>query len=120
MAEWRFEKHELVAEVTQSHNNEKTYYHLDLTGIYQVKNLVTVLEAIRILQEKKFNLTDAQVQKGLRQVKKLTGLHGRWETIHDSPKIVLMAITKRACSRFPVKLRSPITKNCILSWNGKG
>ena len=89
VAEWKFDKTELLAEVTSTHNNEKNYYHLDLTGIYQIKNLVTVLESINVLQRKGWNITEAHLQKALRQVKKLTGLHGRWEIIHEHPTIVL-------------------------------
>jgi dihydrofolate synthase/folylpolyglutamate synthase len=29
------------------------------------------------------------VQKALSQVRKLTGLHGRWETIHEHPAVIL-------------------------------
>ncbi|HSZ85422.1 MAG TPA: folylpolyglutamate synthase/dihydrofolate synthase family protein [Puia sp.] len=89
VAEWKFEKKELVAEVTSVHNNEKDYYHLDLIGIYQIKNLVTVLEAVNILEKKGWNITEAILQKALRNVKKLTGLHGRWEIIHEHPTVVL-------------------------------
>src|SRR5882724_3445961 len=89
VAEWRFEKHELVAELTSSHSNDKHYYHLDLTGIYQLKNLVTVIESIHILQRKGFSIAEIQIQKGLRQVRKLTGLHGRWEIIYENPSVVL-------------------------------
>ncbi|MBS1599828.1 MAG: bifunctional folylpolyglutamate synthase/dihydrofolate synthase [Bacteroidetes bacterium] len=89
VAEWKFEKHELVAELTSTHNNEKSYYHLDLTGIYQLKNLVTVIEAIHLLKGKGFSIAEIHIQNGLRQVKKLTGLHGRWEIIHENPTIVL-------------------------------
>jgi dihydrofolate synthase / folylpolyglutamate synthase len=89
VAEWKFDKKELVAEVTSTHNNEKNYYHLDLTGIYQIKNLVTVLEAVNILEKKGWNISETILQKALRNVKKLTGLHGRWEIIHEHPTVVL-------------------------------
>jgi dihydrofolate synthase/folylpolyglutamate synthase len=89
VAEWKFDKKELVAEVTAVHNNEKNYYHLDLTGIYQIKNLVTVLEAVNILEKKGWNIIEAILQKALRNVKKLTGLHGRWEIVHEHPTVVL-------------------------------
>ncbi|HEX4373782.1 MAG TPA: Mur ligase family protein, partial [Puia sp.] len=72
VAEWKFDKKELVAEVTSVHNNEKNYYHLDLAGIYQIKNLVTVLEAVNILEKKGWNITEVILQKALRNVKKLT------------------------------------------------
>ncbi|HLY69162.1 MAG TPA: hypothetical protein VKR53_05505, partial [Puia sp.] len=87
--EWKIDKKELVTEVTSVHNNEKNYYHLDLTGIYQIKNLVTVLEAANMLRKKGWDLSESILQKALRNVKKLTGLHGRWEMIHDYPAVVL-------------------------------
>lgn len=87
--DWKFEQHELIAEVSKSHSDDKDYYHLDLTGIYQTKNLLTVLEAVKILKAKGWNITEAHVHLALKQVKKLTGLHGRWETIHEHPTVIL-------------------------------
>jgi dihydrofolate synthase/folylpolyglutamate synthase len=89
VAEWRFEKHKLIAEVTTTHSNEKQYFHLDLMGLYQIKNLITVLEAARIMQEKGWNIAAQQIEKALSQVKHLTGLHGRWEIVHESPLVIL-------------------------------
>lgn len=88
VADWKMEKHELAAEVTTTHNNEKEVFHLDLTGIYQIKNLLTVLETVHRLRQKGWNLNDANLHKALRQVKRLTGLHGRWETIGENPTVV--------------------------------
>ncbi len=89
VAEWKFEKQELVAEVTSVASNDKQYYRLDLTGIYQVKNLVTVLESIHILEQRGWNITETHIQKALQHVKKLTGLHGRWEKIRENPTVIL-------------------------------
>jgi dihydrofolate synthase/folylpolyglutamate synthase len=89
VAEWRMEKHELVAGVTTIHNNEKAFYRLDLTGIYQVKNLVTVLGTMHRLIQKGWKITQGHIEKGLQQVKSSTGLHGRWETIHENPTVIL-------------------------------
>jgi dihydrofolate synthase / folylpolyglutamate synthase len=89
LTEFRFEKHELVAEVSRLNSDEKNYYHLDLGGLYQGKNLVTVLEAVNQLKQKGWKLSDQHITKALRQVKKLTGLHGRWELIHEHPRVVL-------------------------------
>ncbi|HLX92593.1 MAG TPA: folylpolyglutamate synthase/dihydrofolate synthase family protein [Puia sp.] len=86
---WSVDHTELVAEITSIHNNEKNYYHLDLTGIYQNKNLVTVLEAASILRTSGWNIQEKQCRKALREVKRLTGLHGRWEIIATNPAIVL-------------------------------
>ena len=89
VADWKFEQHMLIAEVTKTHSDEKTFYHLDLPGIYQTKNLVTVLEAVKILQQKDWKISEEQIQKALKQVKKLTGLHGRWETIREHPRVII-------------------------------
>jgi dihydrofolate synthase/folylpolyglutamate synthase len=89
VADWTFEKHFLVAEVTSLISIDKEVYHLDLAGIYQTKNLVTVLEAVRELAAGGWKLEHRHVQQALKQVKKLTGLHGRWEIIHEHPSIVL-------------------------------
>ncbi|MGZ3751382.1 MAG: bifunctional folylpolyglutamate synthase/dihydrofolate synthase [Mucilaginibacter sp.] len=58
---------------------------LDLTGIYQLKNVKTVLSAVDELRCKGFNITDEHIQTALSQVKKLTGLHGRWEILSHDP-----------------------------------
>jgi len=54
---------------------------LDLTGSYQLKNIKTVLSAVEELRSQGFEITDEHIQTALRQVKTLTGLHGRWEVL---------------------------------------
>ncbi|HVS97585.1 MAG TPA: Mur ligase family protein, partial [Puia sp.] len=50
VSDWRYQRHTLVAEVSRSPvADEKQYYTLDLAGIYQARNLVTVLEAVHQL-----------------------------------------------------------------------
>jgi dihydrofolate synthase/folylpolyglutamate synthase len=88
VVDWKIEKRELVTEVTTVHNNEKEVLQLDLTGIYQIRNLLTVLETVYQLRQKGWKLSATHIRKGLRQVKKLTGLHGRWETIAEHPTVV--------------------------------
>lgn len=58
---------------------------LDLTGSYQLKNVKTVLSAVEALRLQGFNITDDAVIAALSQVKTLTGLHGRWETLTHHP-----------------------------------
>jgi len=88
--DWKYQRHHLVAEVATSPvADDKEFYQLDLPGIYQTKNLLTVLEAVHILRTKGWKLDEAAVHRGLQHVKKLTGLHGRWELIHEHPDVVL-------------------------------
>ncbi len=87
--DWQYKHHELVVEVARDKTEEKKFYRLDLPGIYQTKNLVTALSAIQELEQEGIILYDSQIKNGLRNVKKQTGLHGRWELIHEHPAVIL-------------------------------
>ena len=80
---------ELDVEVTNSASNKKEKYILDLNGIYQQKNLVTVLAAIDELNNLGYNLEKENISSALASVKKITGLHGRWDIIQQEPVIAL-------------------------------
>jgi dihydrofolate synthase/folylpolyglutamate synthase len=71
----------------QSKNFQLSTFNLqlDLTGSYQLKNIKTVLSAVEQLRLQGFIITDEHVQTALRQVKTLTGLHGRWEVLSRNP-----------------------------------
>ena len=79
----------MIVEVAQQHKTDHQLYHLDLPGIYQTKNLLTVLETCSHLQQKGWNIEEQSIRLGLQHTKKLTGLHGRWDVIHLHPLIVL-------------------------------
>lgn len=90
ISDWKYQRHHLIAEVATSPiANDKQFYTLDLAGIYQTKNLLTVLEAIHTLKNKGWIIEQQHILQALKQVKKLTGLHGRWEIIHEHPDIAL-------------------------------
>jgi dihydrofolate synthase/folylpolyglutamate synthase len=80
---------ELVVEVAQQHRTDHQVYRLDLPGIYQAKNLLTVLEVCSQLQQRGWNIDEEQIKSGIQHAKKITGLHGRWEIIHQHPLIVI-------------------------------
>ncbi|HZZ74939.1 MAG TPA: folylpolyglutamate synthase/dihydrofolate synthase family protein [Puia sp.] len=86
--EWRTEAPFLYVQLTEVHNNNKKNFLLDLPGLYQLKNIVTVAEVISILNQNGYNIPDTAMQQGLKQVKSLTGLHGRWDILHENPAIV--------------------------------
>ena len=69
--------------------NRKYIYQLDLQGGYQQKNLITVLQAIQVLQEKGWDIKEEHIYEGLKSVQKNTGLAGRWQIIQKSPTIIL-------------------------------
>lgn len=86
---WNWQHHELIVSVEEKDKTDHHIFRLDLAGIYQTKNLITVLEVVSVLKQLNFNLPEAAVLTGLKKTKKLTGLHGRWEIIHKHPTIVL-------------------------------
>lgn len=86
---WNYTHHHLLVEVTDTNSQEHIHYELDLPGIYQTKNLLTVLEAAHQLHLKGWRTDTTQIQKALPKVKQLTGLHGRWELIHHNPAVIL-------------------------------
>jgi dihydrofolate synthase/folylpolyglutamate synthase len=88
-SDWRHEHGLLVTDIVDNHDGNRITYSLDLPGYYQLKNLVTVVEAVHQLRNKGYELPQEKVTKALNQVKKLTGLHGRWEVIHERPMVVL-------------------------------
>ncbi len=79
-----------VAEINpDSHRDQKEKYTLDLHGIYQKKNLLTVLAAINTLNKLGYKLEKENINTALATVKKLTGLYGRWDVIHECPTVAL-------------------------------
>jgi len=78
----------LALEMLNKQTHEKINYKLDLNGFYQKKNILPVLTAIDLLQ-KDFSLKENKIKSALAHVKKLTGLFGRWEVIHEKPLVVL-------------------------------
>ncbi|HET6767057.1 MAG TPA: Mur ligase family protein, partial [Chitinophagaceae bacterium] len=86
---WEWQRHELIVEVAEPGKTDHKKYHLDLPGIYQSKNLLTVLEACSVLKDLKYDIDENDIRNGLQKAKRVTGLHGRWEIIHEHPTIVL-------------------------------
>lgn len=84
----KFNEDNLEIEMLNRQRKQKENYQLDLNGLYQGKNLRTVLTAIDLMK-KHFSLKNENIKKALSAVKTLTGLHGRWEVIHKNPLVVL-------------------------------
>jgi dihydrofolate synthase/folylpolyglutamate synthase len=61
---------------------------LDLLGVYQQKNILTVLTVVEILQQRSFEIGEKEIYRGLENVVKNTGLLGRWQIIGNNPLIV--------------------------------
>jgi dihydrofolate synthase/folylpolyglutamate synthase len=61
---------------------------IDLTGTYQLKNIKTVIQSALTLKEKGFKIPDEAIYKALKNVKKITGLQGRWQTLSKKPLVI--------------------------------
>lgn len=57
-----------------------------LPGLYQQKNILTVLSTVDVLNEKyNFGITEAIIRKGIKNTIKNTGLYGRWQVLSQKP-----------------------------------
>jgi dihydrofolate synthase/folylpolyglutamate synthase len=79
----------LCCDVTNTEHGITESFELDLNGLYQAKNLCTVLCAEGILMQQGFKIKNEVEKYALRNVKKLTGLTGRWDVISEQPVIIL-------------------------------
>ncbi len=61
---------------------------LDLTGSYQLKNVVTVIQAVQSLRTIGYQIDNDAIYFALLNVKKLTGLQGRWQTLSKKPLVI--------------------------------
>ncbi|MGZ5247650.1 MAG: glutamate ligase domain-containing protein, partial [Flavitalea sp.] len=78
----------LQVRIDDHHHPDQKVYELDLHGIYQLKNLLTVLESIHQLQNMGYKISEENIREGLASTRKINGLHGRWELISSSPRII--------------------------------
>ena len=75
--------------ITEILNNHRENFTLDLNGLYQTKNVCTVLLAEKILRQYGFTISNEAEKQALAESKKITGLRGRWDVIAESPTLVL-------------------------------
>jgi dihydrofolate synthase/folylpolyglutamate synthase len=72
---------------TYKKNKEVISVLSDLPGTYQQYNIAGVLAALDIVKTE-FKIKDTDITKALKNVKKLTGLHGRWELLNKHPRVI--------------------------------
>lgn len=69
--------------------SDKRSYDLDLAGEYQLKNLITVLSAVKCLQKGGVvTISEESIQRGLSNVCVNTSFEGRWQIISSRPLVV--------------------------------
>ena len=70
-------------------NTEFENLLLGVSGPFQERNLLTALHALWVLdQNTEFKVSDTQMRKGLRDIRKLTGYKGRWQVLGKSPIVL--------------------------------
>jgi dihydrofolate synthase/folylpolyglutamate synthase len=57
----------------------------DLAGNYQQYNLPGVLQTLLVLQHRGYTIPEEAIRQGIGQVKKHTGLKGRWQVLGERP-----------------------------------
>lgn len=77
-----------VFNISKNGKNLYTDLKVDLLGLYQRKNILTVLRTIDLLIEKGFNIDLQSIFSGIENAAYSTGLMGRWQVINQSPLIV--------------------------------
>lgn len=76
------------ADITFADKEINEVYESDLIGDYQIKNIKTVIQTVKELQNKKYIITQKHIEDGLLNVKKNTGLLGRWQILNENPKVI--------------------------------
>lgn len=84
----RISKTDTLQQIEVQSNDNTTVYDLDLTGSYQLKNILGVLTVIEQLRNLSYIIPQDKVREGLERVQTRTGLQGRWQTISTEPLII--------------------------------
>ncbi len=58
---------------------------LDLLGIYQRKNICTVLRSLDLLKELNYKIDSEHIYRGIESASRTTGLMGRWQILNQKP-----------------------------------
>jgi dihydrofolate synthase/folylpolyglutamate synthase len=79
---------QLVMDIFKQKKLQFSDLSCDLPGLYQQKNIPAVLAALVELDKQGINIPDKVIRSGISEVRKITGLRGRWEIIGHDPLIV--------------------------------
>lgn len=78
-------------QVMNVYSDERLLYEnlrIDLLGVYQRKNLITVLKTLDVLKESGVEISARHLFDGLKHAAERTGLRGRWEILRHTPLVV--------------------------------
>lgn len=69
-------------------NLVKNNYKTDLKGMYQLKNVKTVVQTLQVLISKGFHISEENINNGLKNVISNTNLLGRWQVLRENPTVI--------------------------------
>jgi len=75
----------LCLEILHKKTNISHEFQLDLTGSYQLKNILGVLNTIEFLKHQGFIIEQEHIRAALGNVRKITGFNGRWQLLGTNP-----------------------------------
>ncbi len=78
----------LLCNVSDVAENVTEKFRTGLSGLYQAKNICTVLAAVKELRKMDIKIPEAALHGGIEKVKEITGLRGRWEILQRHPTII--------------------------------
>lgn len=77
-----------IVQISDKKKNTGYSLETDLLGFYQRKNLVTSLAALDELTANGFHISSDHIKTGMKKVKIITGLRGRWDICQKSPLLI--------------------------------
>ncbi len=78
----------LLCNVQDISENVTEKLRCGLSGLYQAKNICTVLAAVKELRKLQIVIPETALHSGIERVKEITGLRGRWEILQHHPTII--------------------------------
>jgi dihydrofolate synthase/folylpolyglutamate synthase len=87
VVEYSLNEGKLNCTIVNHTNKQLFHFQSQLTGKYQLNNLVGVLSVIDTLANMGYQFSQTAIYEGVANVVTLTGLKGRWQKIADSPSI---------------------------------
>ena len=78
-----------VVDVFKNEKLEIESLEIDLVGNYQTKNILGVFQAVEVLRNLNFEISNEQIKEAVSQTGYLTNFKGRWQVLGTEPLIIV-------------------------------
>ena len=78
-----------VVDVFKDEKLEIESLEIDLVGNYQTKNILGVFQAVEVLRNLNFEISNEQIKEAVSQTGYLTNFKGRWQVLGTEPLIIV-------------------------------